>query len=309
MKYAVISDVHGNYPALEAALADAGASDADMYLFLGDYATNFPWGNEVVDAVRRTRPKIVIRGNGEGYLADLKKVDQRYWTKEQWKPAYWAYRSLSAENLEYLLSLRESAGITDGSYTIHLSHSVDLFYNTPGVDVFLSSAFREMMETGPFSHAEYLVRAKNAITSNADALAGIASLPPGIYLFGHNHMQFYLENEGRLFINPGSCGEALDLNTTAAYTLLDCMGDQLTVTERRVAYDLTAVADGLRSSGFSEYAPVWSDIMERELYTGKDYYHPFVMHLIATANELGCEEYPVRNDVWDKAVKTWRPTE
>jgi hypothetical protein len=46
-------------------------------------------------------------------------------------------------------------------------------------------------------------------------------------------------------------------------------------------------------------------VMERELFTGKDYYHPFVMHLIETANELGCEEYPVGNDVWDKAVKTW----
>jgi len=52
MKYAIFSDIHGNYPALKAALSDAYAHKADKYIFLGDYTNAFPWGNEVTKAIR-----------------------------------------------------------------------------------------------------------------------------------------------------------------------------------------------------------------------------------------------------------------
>ena len=48
MRYAILSDIHGNRFALEAALADAQSQGADMYLLLGDY-NGFPWGNEVIN--------------------------------------------------------------------------------------------------------------------------------------------------------------------------------------------------------------------------------------------------------------------
>ena len=47
MKYAIISDIHGNHPALIAALADVEKQKVDKTLFLGDYYMGLPWGNEV----------------------------------------------------------------------------------------------------------------------------------------------------------------------------------------------------------------------------------------------------------------------
>jgi hypothetical protein len=50
---------------------------------------------------------------------------------------------------------------------------------------------------------------------------------------------------------------------------------------------------------------MWSQVMELELMTGKDYFFPFVLHLIETGKQLGRTEYPVSNEVWEAAVRTW----
>jgi predicted phosphodiesterase len=309
MKYAIISDVHGNYHALKAALADAEKQGVDMYLFIGDYSYGFPWGNEVVDAIRGIENKAIIRGNGENYIIDFHDKEQSEWNLEQFKPVYWACRTFSKENIEYLITLPESLTITDCDFEINLNHAMGLFYRTPKLEMFYSWNFRQLMTISPFTHEEYLIRAKEELLSRADTFAEIEELPKGIYLFGHNHIQFYMEHEGKVFINPGSCGEALDWSATAAYTILDITDGDYTVSERRVTYDLDAVAKGLRSSGYYDYAPVWSDVMERGLVTGKDYFFPLLLHLIATGKELGLTEFPVSNYVWDKAIQTWNPTQ
>jgi len=38
---------------------------------------------------------------------------------------------------------------------------------------------------------------------------------------------------------------------------------------------------------------------------GKDYFGPFVRHLISAGHKLGQTEYPVNKEVWDEAIKTW----
>jgi len=43
MKYAIISDIHGNSFALEAVIKDAREQAAEAYIFLGDYCSALPW--------------------------------------------------------------------------------------------------------------------------------------------------------------------------------------------------------------------------------------------------------------------------
>jgi len=305
MKYAIISDIHGNIHAFEAVLADAKAQGADMYLLIGDYASSFPHGNDVADAIRKLEPATVIRGNGEGYFIDLKGRDLQELAHEQFKPVYWGYRSLTQGNLEYMVNLPETAVVADGNTKIHLAHSMGLFFRTPEIGLFRSQIFRIMMEAAPFSHEEYLARAREALLACPGAVAEIHAMPEGIYLFGHNHLQFHMEYEGRLFINPGSCGEPLNWDTRAAYTLLTVDEGSWVVAERRVGYDLSLVVEGLDASGFTAYAPVWSDIMKREVATGKDYFYPFVVHVVDTARKMGETELPVSNEAWDAAVASW----
>ena len=108
LKYAIISDIHGNIHAFKAVLTDAASQGVDMYLLLGDYASSFPYGNDVVDIIRNLGSCVAIRGNGEGYLIDLQGRNPAELTNEQFKPVYWAYQSLSAENMEYIAKLHDN---------------------------------------------------------------------------------------------------------------------------------------------------------------------------------------------------------
>ena len=65
MKYAIISDVHGNAPALRLALDDARMQGAEGFLFAGDYCISAPWPNEVVEMIRSLPGAHVIRGNND----------------------------------------------------------------------------------------------------------------------------------------------------------------------------------------------------------------------------------------------------
>ena len=68
MKFAVISDVHGNAPALRLALADAAARGVYSYLLAGDYCISAPWASEVVAILRDLPSARIIRGNDEAHL-------------------------------------------------------------------------------------------------------------------------------------------------------------------------------------------------------------------------------------------------
>src|SRR4051812_50082762 len=62
---ALVYDVHGNLPALEAVLADAAGQGADRYVLGGDYALFGGWPAETVDLLKTLTAALWIRGNGE----------------------------------------------------------------------------------------------------------------------------------------------------------------------------------------------------------------------------------------------------
>ncbi len=64
---ALLYDIHGNLPALEAVLADA--SDADEFVLGGDYATFGAWPVETVERLRELDAEW-IRGNVDRWLVD-----------------------------------------------------------------------------------------------------------------------------------------------------------------------------------------------------------------------------------------------
>jgi putative phosphoesterase len=67
---ALLYDIHGNLPALEAVLADAGDQGADCWLLGGDFAAYSPWPIDTLERLRALPNSTWIRGNGERWLRD-----------------------------------------------------------------------------------------------------------------------------------------------------------------------------------------------------------------------------------------------
>jgi hypothetical protein len=62
MRIAVIADIHGNLPALEAVLADIQHRNVERTINLGDCVSGPLWPREVCDLLT-TRDDLTIRGN------------------------------------------------------------------------------------------------------------------------------------------------------------------------------------------------------------------------------------------------------
>jgi predicted phosphodiesterase len=326
MKYAVFSDMHGNLPAFRAALADAESRGAGMSLILGDFVNGLPWSEEVTRLVRDLSPAAVIRGNHGDYMIEMMEQDPGEWVYEQFKLIYWCHSLLSKESLSYLASLPAKTAVWDGKGgKISLAHSSGIFYRSPQIRILHTSGYGDFMETagadknaegqeaggtGSFSDRYASARSEKysalvlaELLARPEAVNEMLALPRGIYLFGHNHIQLHLEYEGRVFVNPGSCGFTCQRETAASYALIEFSGGEWDIEERKVGYDVSAAAEGLRNSTLREHSPVWHSVIERQLLTGRDSFSPLMRRLREANGKQGKSGFPVGNDIWEIAVK------
>ena len=117
MKYAVIADIHGNYPALQLAMKDALEQGADQFVFLGDYCVSAAWPNEVIDELRTKDGAVSICGNEENYLKLPDGEDG------QFAISRWAGRQLSDVNRKWLDGLPEEMELTADQYARQIGDS------------------------------------------------------------------------------------------------------------------------------------------------------------------------------------------
>ena len=99
MKFAIISDVHGNAPALRLALDDARKHGAEGFLFAGDYCISAPWPNEVVSIIRSLPGARIISGNDESHLHVPDGDDGQY------EASRWCASTLSDDDKTWLDAL------------------------------------------------------------------------------------------------------------------------------------------------------------------------------------------------------------
>jgi hypothetical protein len=110
MRYALISDIHANLPALEAVLADIDRrSDVAAVYHLGDLVGYAPWPNETVDLIRR-RSIPGVAGNYDSTTGtDYKHCGCRYENPRQEELAHrsyqWTREHVSAETKRFLAAL------------------------------------------------------------------------------------------------------------------------------------------------------------------------------------------------------------
>lgn len=93
MKVAFFSDIHGNLPALELAVKEAGA--VDKFIVLGDVVNYGPWSNECVEMLETLKQCIKIRGNHEDYFIEGKCGCDNYLTNDFFYYSYYDFKEFS----------------------------------------------------------------------------------------------------------------------------------------------------------------------------------------------------------------------
>jgi len=233
MRYALISDIHANLPALKAVLADVDRRrGVDAIYHLGDLVGYAPWPNETVALLRR-RGIAGIAGNYDSTTAtDYAHCGCRYedprqeelshlsydWTRRHVSPGT---KRLLAE-LPFRLDLRPGGGHASGP-------TIVLVHGTPTLNTVYWTEDRP--------------------DSFCLKMAGVAGAKAGdVIAFGHTHKPWHREVAGIHFVNAGSVGRPKDGDWRAGYVLLDVGGVAVGVEFVRVEYDIDAAMRGIRES-------------------------------------------------------------
>ena len=209
---ALLYDVHGNLPALEAVVEDARAQGADSFLLGGDYALFGGWPVETVELLEGL-PATWIRGNGERWAARPGEAPDDQVVQGA---IAWCRAALGEERTARLATLPASAPAGEEARAWHGSPASD-------VESFLPEP------------------------SAGDSLLLEAVGDRRLY-FGHTHLPFARLDEasGIELVNPGSVGMPFDGNPRAAYALVH---DEGSVEHRRVHYDHARAARKVREVG------------------------------------------------------------
>ena len=300
MKYAAISDIHGNAPALRLALADAAEQGVDGYLLAGDYCISAPWASEVVSILRDLPHTYIIRGNDEAHL-DVAPGDDG-----QFEVSRWCMSTLSAKDKAWLDTLPETLDFTLEGIPFHMAHSSQTYVGKCLHEKFRTSVLPGFYPDGPIPRGTLLTDFR-ALWGKAEFRDYIRTLDAGVYVFGHNHIQAWGEFDGRILVNPGSCGLPLDCGTSlcAPWTLLDIEDGRVSVEERRIPYDAETLIAQAKATGQYKAARVWSEIIFSEWRTSREKVYQFLHHCERYAGSIGDARRPFAKDTWEAAYAEW----
>lgn len=225
---AVITDIHANLPALEAALARIDALAIERVYCGGDLVGYGPHPDEVC-ALIEERAIPTIHGNYDYAIGrDLEDCGCAYVTPHD--------RELGQRSVDWTL-----AHTSRRSKEFMRALPFDLRFELAGKRV-------RLVHGSPRKVNEYLFEDKPARTFERIA----AGADCDVLVFGHTHKPWVREHGGVLFVNCGSVGKPKDGDPRAAFALLRAAGELVEVEIERVEYEVEAVAREVAAVGLPE---------------------------------------------------------
>ena len=233
VKYALISDIHANLPALEAVLEHIGRQSGIAATYhLGDLVGYAPWPNETVALIRNSGISGVAGNYDSTVGADYKHCGCRYENPRQEELSHlsygWTRRQVSPQTKAFLaglpfrIDLLPNGGHTAGPRVI-------LVHGTPTLNTLYWTQDRP-----------------DDFCLKMAALAGAKS--GDVIAFGHTHIPWQRQVGGIHFVNTGSVGRPKDGDWRAGYVVLERGAHGIKVEHHRVEYDLDRAMKGIRDS-------------------------------------------------------------
>lgn len=231
MRYAFISDIHGNLQSLDLVLADIQQSNIDQIVCLGDVASLGPQPREVITRLRGLQIPIVM-GNHDNYLLNPElTVNHLPWLRAA---ELWCLEQLQPEDFDFLRSLKPQV-----SFELDTNTTLLAFHGSPR------------------SNEEFLY----PDTLPEDMEEAFSGQTAQVLVGGHTHVQMVTQFKGKTFLNPGSIGMPFEYPISGPnrrairrteYAIVDMADGKLSIELHRLPIDFDELSKTARASGLPD---------------------------------------------------------
>jgi predicted phosphodiesterase len=228
MKYAIISDIHGNLEALQAVLKDIDSRAIDVMVCLGDIVGYYPNPEDCIELVRN-RVDICVAGNHD--YAAIGKIDTQNFTYYAFAAMEWTKHNISEKAKEFLRSLSLTIE-RDNMFFTHSSPSnpQDWSYVFPDSEEAVFEAFKCLVHRINFiGHTHW---PSIMIQENDRVIL-------------HSEHKIKLQESNYYLINVGSVGQPRDFDSRSCYAIYNTEENEISLV--RVKYDFTITQKKIRN--------------------------------------------------------------
>lgn len=273
-KIAVLADVHGNLPALEAVIETLERLQPDYVVLNGDVINAVPFSTQVIDRLMGL-DWLVTRGNHEFYYLDWGTDRAAPGTEdpERWGQLHWLVEHITPEQGAYIATLPdERTFFLSGTQPLRIAHGVPGanrvgFYNDQPEEKIAAKIDHVDERTLISAHTH--VQIDREITVAAD-YSSVLHSDPHVDLHSSHHptrRRWHL-------INPGSVGLPLNNDPRAQFAMLESVSQDdvwggWRATHHRVDYDRRLALSAYEESGMMEIGGVISQLFYWELVTAE----------------------------------------
>ena len=240
-RVAIISDIHGNLPALETVLEDIHRRSVDALYCLGDLVGKGPQGDAVIDCCRNVCDG-VVKGNWDEVIAH----------PSDFADAKWHQAQLGEARLAYLRDLPNTIELTMSGKHIRLYHAS---HESVFTRILIGVPYERRLEM--FANTEF---------------TGFDSPEPDVVGYGDIHAAYILPVSRKTLFNVGSVGNPLD-EPLASYVLLEGkLGSDksapFSIQIVRLPYDIEGAIDIAKEMSMPELEP-YAKELRTAIYRGR----------------------------------------
>ncbi len=251
MRFAVISDIHSNFMALENALCvidemRRAGQGVDGIIFLGDYLTDFPYPQNtlrLLDECVAEFPCYFVRGNREDYL-----IRHRYSSDDGWSHTsssgslLYTYENLTDADLDKLESMPICLDVSAGD-----SSAVTACHGSPQ------------------NNKEWIMNRPQLIDKYTAEISG------DVLVCGHTHRGGVVEANGKRVIFCPSIGLPQDRHHGSRMLILESRRGVWRYNSVTVGYDKQKMLSEFHRSGLYEKAGIWARCIIKSMFDEHDH--------------------------------------
>ncbi len=230
MRYAIIADIHGNWEAFQAVLADAKAMQCTHYACLGDVVGYNANPKECLDVVREMGMPCV-KGNHDEYCSS--ETDLEGFNPHAAEAINWTRDQLTLDDRKWLRDLRY----------IRLVASFSIVHATLDGPQRWGYVFDKLAAAASFTYQN------TSVCFFGHTHVPVAFMKDSM-VRGGTYSKFKLEPGKKYFVNVGSVGQPRDGNPKSAYVVYDL--EEGTIELRRLDYDMATTQQKIVAAGLPQ---------------------------------------------------------